>query len=181
LPKRSGPRPLPEEGGTGWVDGHWHRLLAPFPFYPSPRDDLLRSALALPFLGERLGGCRCAFLCALARLSGDTVRPDPPSWRGRIPDGDPERDPCLRRDRQGGSMRHWDRRLALFLPSGCLLVDRPKRERNESPCQRPATTVAPAPRRTMYHLRFSVLHSPFSILHVFSRPARGSTRRAGGG
>jgi hypothetical protein len=35
LPKRSGPRPLPEEGGTGWVDGQWYQRLVLKTFYPS--------------------------------------------------------------------------------------------------------------------------------------------------
>jgi hypothetical protein len=35
LPKRSGPRPLPGEGGTGWVDGQWYQRLVLKTFYPS--------------------------------------------------------------------------------------------------------------------------------------------------
>jgi hypothetical protein len=40
LPKPSIPSPLPEEGGTGWVDGQWYQRLVLKTFYPSPRDDL---------------------------------------------------------------------------------------------------------------------------------------------
>jgi hypothetical protein len=39
-PKRPGLRPLPGEGGTGWVDGQRDRRLVLRSFHPSPRDDL---------------------------------------------------------------------------------------------------------------------------------------------
>jgi hypothetical protein len=35
LAQRSGPSPLPGEGGAGWVDRQRYRRLVPFPFYPS--------------------------------------------------------------------------------------------------------------------------------------------------
>jgi hypothetical protein len=95
--------------------------------------------------------------------------PESAPCREPVPDPDPGRTLCLRRDRQGELMGHWDRRLMLSLPSGVSLSTGRKENGTSRPPNGPRRQSPPRhdSRWTIYDPRFPIFYSPFVILHSF--------------